>query len=115
MPAQQKPLPTPPRSPSISESISSTLSKPLPPRPLPEVPRRSNNSEFFAPDYVKTVLLVAGFAVWFLVIVVLLPIVTEKNAMPGFNKMLRRCGSMIVSSEHWEPRPPTAHCSIQLS
>ena len=43
-----------------------------------------------APNYVKTMILVAGFGVWFLVIVVLLPIITEKDAMPGFNKLLRR-------------------------
>jgi hypothetical protein len=27
--------------------------------------------------------------VWFLLIVVLLPVITEKDAMPGFNKWLR--------------------------
>jgi hypothetical protein len=42
------------------------------------------------PNYVKTVILIAGFGIWFLVIVVLLPIITEKDAMPGFNKILRR-------------------------
>ena len=57
-------------------------------RPLPPLPKGFR---------VKTTLLwVAGFCVWFLLIVILLPIITEKDAMPGFNRWLRQLYSRAL-------------------
>ena len=71
-----KPLPPVPQSERAAASKSEPLSKPLP-LPPKSVTLRS------------TLLWVAALFVWFLLIVVLLPVITEKDAMPGFNKWLR--------------------------
>lgn len=64
--------------------------KPLPPVPLPgaigskPLPR--------PPDRIRvgtTVLWIAGFGVWFVLVVVMLPVVMEREAMIGFNAWLR--------------------------
>ncbi|KAH8631235.1 hypothetical protein IG631_12917 [Alternaria alternata] len=71
-----KPLPPVPQSERAAASKNEPLSKPLP-LPPKNVTLRS------------TLLWVAALFVWFLLIVVLLPVITEKDAMPGFNKRLR--------------------------
>jgi hypothetical protein len=71
-----KPLPCVPRSPVPSLVKEEAWSKPLPAPPLSFTLR-------------STLLWIAAFCVWFLLIVVLLPVITEKDAMPGFNKWLR--------------------------
>lgn len=58
-----------------------TASSNLQLKPLP-IPPKSSTLQL-------TLLWVAAFFVWFLLIVVLLPVVTEKDAMPGFNRWLR--------------------------
>ncbi|KAF1844829.1 uncharacterized protein K460DRAFT_405108 [Cucurbitaria berberidis CBS 394.84] len=50
-------------------------------KPLPETPKGIG--------YGTIVLGITGFCVWFVLIVVLLPVITEKDAMPGFNRWLR--------------------------
>lgn len=50
-------------------------------KPLPAPPRRHLLR--------YTLYWIAGFCLWFLFIVVLLPVITEKDAMPGFNRWLR--------------------------
>jgi hypothetical protein len=37
---------------------------------------------------------IAGLCLWFLTIVILLPIITERDAMPGFNQWLRRISGL---------------------
>ena len=75
-PARLRTKPLPP-APALNKQIKAIHTRPLP--PLPKDSR------------VKTTLLwVAGFCLWFLLIVILLPIITEKDAMPGFNRWLRQ-------------------------
>jgi hypothetical protein len=72
----QKPLPSRPSQFQTSQIESDHLSKPLPQPP-----------KMFS---VKTTLLwIVGFCLWFLVIVTILPIILEKDVMPGFNRWLR--------------------------
>jgi hypothetical protein len=71
-----KPLPLLPRSPVTNGASEGLQSKPLP-LPPKSVTLRS------------TLAWVAALFVWFLLIVVLLPVITEKDAMPGFNRWLR--------------------------
>ncbi|PSN68182.1 hypothetical protein BS50DRAFT_358987 [Corynespora cassiicola Philippines] len=80
-----KPLPLVP----APSPIARGASKALPPKPLPEIPGPSD-FDHLEVNYRYTLYWMAGFAVWFVLIVVLLPIITEKDAMPGFNRFLRR-------------------------
>jgi hypothetical protein len=80
----------PPISPNLNER-----SKPLPPIPRPAVIReRSSSKPLPAPPRISilrsTLLWVGGFCVWFLLIVLLLPVVMEKDAMTGVNRWLRK-------------------------
>jgi hypothetical protein len=61
---------------------------PLPPslKPLPQLPPNRDTS----PNYRTTLFWVLGFCVWFLIIVVMLPVIMERDAMPGFNRWLRK-------------------------
>jgi hypothetical protein len=72
---ESKPLPLLPRSPVATGLRAELQSKPLP-LPPKSVTLRS------------TLLWVAALFLWFLLIVVLLPVITEKDAMPGFNRWL---------------------------
>jgi hypothetical protein len=78
-----KPLPPVPHN-VIIEDPRGLIVKPLPPPPPPP------------PDNIdvrSTSLWIAGLCLWFLTIVVLLPIIMEKDAMPGFNRGLRELWS----------------------
>ncbi|EUC38457.1 hypothetical protein COCCADRAFT_32397 [Bipolaris zeicola 26-R-13] len=82
---------------AVTSTPGNAISKPLPPvpgsrlsrgagskvvsKPLPSPPKSSTVRSTF--------LWILGFAVWFLLIVILLPVITEKDAMPGFNRWLR--------------------------
>ncbi|KAF2788892.1 hypothetical protein K505DRAFT_420809 [Melanomma pulvis-pyrius CBS 109.77] len=79
-----KPLPPPPH-PTSSELLAS---KSLPPKPLPGIPTAHANPK--TPNYIFTLYWIALFGVWFLIIILLLPVVMEKDAMPGLNRLLRR-------------------------
>ncbi|KAF1938861.1 hypothetical protein EJ02DRAFT_271137 [Clathrospora elynae] len=92
---------TPGRRPATTSPKPTERSKPLPPipgvglsgtckiqsrrKPLPEPPKSSVLK--------STLLWVTAFCLWFLLIVVLLPVITEKDAMPGFNRWLRQLWS----------------------
>ncbi|ORY15452.1 hypothetical protein BCR34DRAFT_598433 [Clohesyomyces aquaticus] len=69
--------------------------KSLPPKPLPEAPDSQDLDPW------TLCLWILGFAAWFLGIVVLLPVITERDAMPGFNRWLRRLISWGVSRVWW--------------
>lgn len=93
--------PVPPK-PHAKSSLSQRrgLQPPDPPkqlRPLPPVPQIGLELDFKPlpqrPQQVQvytTALFVAAFAVWFLLIVVMLPIIMEREAMVGLNTWLRR-------------------------
>jgi hypothetical protein len=70
-PQQLKPLPPVPQSPSVTEW-----------KPLPRPPERARLG--------TTLLWVLGFAVWFAVVVLMLPVVMEREAMVGVNAWLRK-------------------------
>jgi hypothetical protein len=59
-------------------------------KPLPPIPARSRLK--------MTLLWVAAFSVWFLLTVLLLPNITEKDAMPGLNRWLRKLLSRALGS-----------------
>jgi hypothetical protein len=71
--------------------------KPLPvlpsSKPLPDLPSPGSDARL---NYRTTLLWVLGFCVWFLVIVVMLPVIMERDAMPGFNRWLRQCWASIL-------------------
>ena len=77
-PKQSKPLPPIPR----YKHIDFLGQGPLQSKTLPRSPSNLNLT--------TTLLWVAGFCLWFLLIVVLLPVIMEKDAMPGFNRWLRK-------------------------
>lgn len=80
----EKPLPIVP-----SRGLTDGRSlKPLPPKPLPDIPQSNTGSKLSILR--KTFLLVGALCIWFLAVVVLLPVITERDAMPGFNRFLRR-------------------------
>lgn len=68
--------------------------KPLPPKPLPDLPAKTNESS--SSNHLKTFLFISALCIWFLAIVLLLPIITERDAMPGLNRFLRRVISSII-------------------
>ena len=74
--SHSKPLPSVPQLPVPTSVTEEQQTKPLPAPPKSATLR-------------LTLLWVTAFCVWFLLIVVLLPVITEKDAMPGFNKWLR--------------------------
>ncbi|KAF2711058.1 hypothetical protein K504DRAFT_500992 [Pleomassaria siparia CBS 279.74] len=95
-----KPLPTVPQSQSL---VADKGTKPLPsipyggdtvpptPKPLPKPPIKPLPA---VPDqsvsrFLLTLSWILGFAVWFLLVVVLLPVIMERDAMPGLNTLLR--------------------------
>jgi hypothetical protein len=73
---RSKPLPPVPHSATPILTRERSLSKPLPAPPRFSILR-------------STLLWVMGFCVWFLLIVLLLPVIMEKDAMPGVNRWLR--------------------------
>ncbi|KAH8726111.1 hypothetical protein GQ44DRAFT_726465 [Phaeosphaeriaceae sp. PMI808] len=76
-----KPLPPVPGIRQMKNSDTKNLTA----KPLPQPPIGVN---------AKSVSLwIAGFVIWFLLIVILLPVITEKDAMPGFNRWLRNLWS----------------------
>jgi hypothetical protein len=77
-------LPRPPRPNSI---------KPLPQKPLPDPPARPRKEKL-----TSTILIVFGLLIWFLAIVTLLPIILEREAMPGLNKFLRQIAGTVLQS-----------------
>ncbi|OAL01915.1 hypothetical protein IQ06DRAFT_129441 [Phaeosphaeriaceae sp. SRC1lsM3a] len=95
VPSSEEPPPPPPKSHTVS--TGSRSSKPLPSipgyqemkskgiaenKPLPSPPNGLSLKSLS--------MWIAGICLWFLAIVVLLPIITERDAMPGFNTWLRR-------------------------
>jgi hypothetical protein len=72
----KKPLPLVPGSGAINKIARNADSKPLPSPPKSPILR-------------QTMLWIMAFSLWFILIVILLPVITEKDAMPGFNKWLR--------------------------
>lgn len=78
----EKPLP--PLPPSVQQKTPT--SKPLSSKPLPSVPV----SVQAQPNYRTAFLIVSGLFVWFLAIVVMLPIIMEREAMIGLNNVLRK-------------------------
>jgi hypothetical protein len=75
------------------------LSKPLPSIPHPREKGNSRNDKSIEkplpspPNSLSlksTSIWIAGLCLWFVAIVVLLPVITEKDAMPGFNQWLRK-------------------------
>ena len=81
---ETKPLP------SLPCLMSSKLvaSKCLPSKPLPAAPVAPVTPTTL--NYRSTLLWMVFFCVWFLLIVVLLPCIMERDAMPGLNRWLRR-------------------------
>ncbi|KAF2731424.1 hypothetical protein EJ04DRAFT_10485 [Polyplosphaeria fusca] len=76
-----------PRKPTLGSVQPTPLNKSLPPKPLPKIPppqstARTTGLRTFA-------LVLVGFCLWFLVIVLLLPVITERDAMPAMNRWLR--------------------------
>lgn len=88
---------------AIPAAIFQQQPKPLPPTPYGGIPsaldQTSNLNSGWKPlprppvsssSVVKNTLLwIAGFCVWFLLVVVALPIILEQDAMPGLNRWLR--------------------------
>ncbi|KAF2464611.1 uncharacterized protein BDR25DRAFT_95829 [Lindgomyces ingoldianus] len=81
--AKRKPLPSIPHSTPPDHQHH----KALPPKPLPDVPDEDSQTQKL--DYRILGLWIGGFGIWFLAIVVLLPVVTERDAMPGLNRLLK--------------------------
>ncbi|KAH7073626.1 hypothetical protein BKA63DRAFT_566816 [Paraphoma chrysanthemicola] len=100
--------PVPPKGPLQGTSVPQPFiqrvtfeqAKPLPPVPT-QVSGAVLGGEVYKPlpappasvSFRSTLLWIAGFVLWFLLIVVLLPVVTEKDAMPAFNRWLRNIWS----------------------
>lgn len=76
-PKSLKPLPRIPSYASGQALVNEQGYKPLPKTPQSSILR-------------PTLFWILGFCLWFLLIVLLLPIITEKEAMPGFNRWLRK-------------------------
>jgi hypothetical protein len=80
---ETKPLPSPPYLTSSGLVASKCLpSKPLPAPPVVCVTPATVN-------YRSTLIWMVFFCVWFLLIVLLLPVIMERDAMPGLNRWLR--------------------------
>ncbi|KAH7348190.1 hypothetical protein BKA66DRAFT_477292 [Pyrenochaeta sp. MPI-SDFR-AT-0127] len=86
------------RTSSQKRGIASKHSKPLPPVPPVThsggpIPSEAISKPLPGPPSTlslrNTLLWIAAFCLWFLLTVVLLPVITEKDAMPGFNRWLR--------------------------
>lgn len=93
---ETKPLPSPPCL-VVSELVASKClpSKPLPAAPVAPVTPTTVN-------YRSTLLWMAFFCVWFLLIVLLLPLIVERDAMPGLNRWLRRWVHDLIGGERDE-------------
>jgi len=65
--------------------------KPLPPKPLPDLP--SSNPR--VGKVLATLLWILAFALWFLLIVLLFPIVMEREALIGLNTWLKEAASWV--------------------
>jgi hypothetical protein len=72
----QKPLPLYPPLYGKRSKGDESLHKPLPQPP-------------FGSSFKNILLWVGGFCVWFIIIVLLLPVILEEDAMPGLNRWLR--------------------------
>ena len=81
---ETKPLPSPPcLTPTEPVGLKCLPSKPLPAPPVAPVTQTTVN-------YRSTLLWMAFFCVWFLLIGLLLPVIMERDAMLGLNLWLRR-------------------------
>lgn len=81
---ETKPLPSPPcLTPTEIVVLKRLPLKPLPAPPVAPVTPATVN-------YRSTLLRMAFFCVWFLLIVLLLPVIMERDAMPGLNRWLKR-------------------------
>ncbi|OAG01737.1 uncharacterized protein CC84DRAFT_1221221 [Paraphaeosphaeria sporulosa] len=69
----------PPQPPVKDVRLDETKSRTT--KPLPGIPWR--------PDYKGTILWIAALGIWFLLVVLLLPVLLEADALPGLNKILR--------------------------
>ena len=76
LPKQMKPLPPVPQSHAEEDVVWPGL------KPLPRPPAKLHIG--------TTALWVAGFVVWFLLVVVMLPVIVEREAMISMNAWLRR-------------------------
>lgn len=86
VPRDRSPLP-PPVPPKDVEPEVEEQSKPLPPtpadlKPLPPPPTRVILQ--------MTSFWITGFCLWFILVVIMLPVITEKDAFPGLNRWLRK-------------------------
>ncbi|KAF2640622.1 hypothetical protein P280DRAFT_517986 [Massarina eburnea CBS 473.64] len=79
---QRRPLPLLKIEKPLPSAPAIAVSKPL---PVPPSSRQEGKV-----NYRTTLLWIGGFAVWFLLVVVLLPVIMERDAMPGFNRFLRQ-------------------------
>jgi hypothetical protein len=95
MPSESKPLPAIPYEKTVL--VTNLDAKPLPPKPLPALPEHVTQ----APNYRRTLLLIAALGVWFLLIVVLLPVIMERDAMLGLNRWLRHILSRLGDLAGW--------------
>ncbi|KAF2688857.1 hypothetical protein K458DRAFT_154031 [Lentithecium fluviatile CBS 122367] len=98
--------PVPPKAlPPLSTKLPTGLRsrRPQPPpkdQKLPPLPPTSKALSELPPggalDYRATLLWVLGFCVWFVVIVVMLPVIMERDVMPGFNRWLRQSWRLML-------------------
>ncbi|KAH7117604.1 hypothetical protein B0J11DRAFT_570848 [Dendryphion nanum] len=95
---KSKPLPCIPEPPDVSQ----VADKPLPPRPLPPLPAPPINAEGL--DIMRTILIYTALGIWFIAIIVLLPVITEKDAMPGLNRLLRPWVKPFLDALGAQPR-----------
>jgi hypothetical protein len=73
-----KPLPAPPRDATVRFGRAQGGTA----KPLPEIPRR--------PDYTTTLFWIGGMGIWFLAVVLLLPVFLEGDALPRLNGGIRK-------------------------
>jgi hypothetical protein len=68
---------------------------------LPALPAPALESKVF-----RVILIILGLLIWFFAIVILLPIILERDAMPGLNRLLRRIAGATLPSAGFEHKPP---------
>ncbi|KAF2179097.1 hypothetical protein K469DRAFT_695005 [Zopfia rhizophila CBS 207.26] len=79
----EKPLPAVPMK---NEMGDMSFDKTLPPKPLPDPPEPYDKPRRFS--YYTMIAFIGAFWLSFLAIVLLLPVITERDAMPGLNRLL---------------------------
>ena len=68
-------------------------------KPLPAVPRELNGK--------STLIWITGLMVWFFLVILLLPVFLEAEAMPGMNRILRRWGTTLLEKTRVRLRKPS--------